>query len=324
MSYVWIIPYKLAQGPLPRINELKSLSETFDVFIILIMPHEVPGGIDYYLSMLNSYGIEYIHVPTPDFHPLQLLELYYLSRYIEEQISNGRKVFVHCMGGVGRSGLVTASYLVYKGYDLYSAIKYLRDRVPYAIENIGQLRMLEDYYLFMKIIDKDHFGKVFDLFMKHSSKTMFKHSSKTAQLVIELADLFGLRIDKSMYKTLLSSILHSIRDLRIIEKILENTCTDIDYCKKLTISIIKTLKNWTIPSNREELLILISHTLDYTRDQRVVFTDTNILSKKASITLYCDYDCTVIINKLGDLLNKIKGVIGKKIEIYQQSYMDSV
>ncbi|WP_148677163.1 protein-tyrosine phosphatase family protein [Staphylothermus hellenicus] len=324
MSYVWIVPNKLAQGPLPRINELENLSRVFDVFIVLIMPHEVPGGIDYYLSMLNSYGIEYVHVPTPDFHPLQLLELYYLSNYIEKQISSGRRVYVHCRGGVGRSGLVTASYLVYKGQDLIGAVKYLRERIPYALETIGQQRMLEDYYSLMKIIDKDHFRKLFNHFMKHGSKTMFKHSSKTAQLVIELADLFSLRIDKSMYKTLLASILHPIQDLSIVEKILKDTCINIDYCEKTVFSIMSALKNWATPRNREELLIFVSHMLDYTRDQRVVFTDTDMLGVKANLILYCDYDCTIIIDKLGDLLGKIREEIGKEIMVYQQSYMDSV
>jgi protein-tyrosine phosphatase/nicotinamidase-related amidase len=59
-----------------------------------------------------------------------------IVNFLDDMIQDGKKVMIHCVGGLGRSGLVTASYLKYKGIKADDAIEVVRKaRGPRAIES---------------------------------------------------------------------------------------------------------------------------------------------------------------------------------------------
>jgi len=56
--------------------------------------------------------------------------------YLDQAILRGEKIVLHCVGGLGRSGLVAASYLKFKGRDADDAIKSVRKVIdPRAVES---------------------------------------------------------------------------------------------------------------------------------------------------------------------------------------------
>ena len=60
--------------------------------------------------------------------------------FIDEQVERGVPVLVHCVGGLGRSGTVVASWLCEHGMSAGEAIAKVRTtRSPRAIENERQL-----------------------------------------------------------------------------------------------------------------------------------------------------------------------------------------
>ena len=59
-----------------------------------------------------------------------------MVNYLDDLIQNNEKVVIHCVGGLGRSGLVAASYLKYKGLNANETIKTIRKvRGPRAVES---------------------------------------------------------------------------------------------------------------------------------------------------------------------------------------------
>lgn len=90
------------------------------------------------------------HLPIPDFGTPDLNDLHEVIEWINREIADG-KVLVHCLGGIGRSGMVATTYLISKGYDVDEAIKCVRARVPRAIETYEQEELLRFFMLVIYI-----------------------------------------------------------------------------------------------------------------------------------------------------------------------------
>lgn len=55
---------------------------------------------------------------------------------MDDNINAGKKIMVHCVGGLGRSGMAAASFLKFKGLSSDKAIEVVRKtRGPRAVES---------------------------------------------------------------------------------------------------------------------------------------------------------------------------------------------
>lgn len=88
---------------------------------------------------LAHYGLIERHVPVPDFAAPTLAQLTNALNAIHAAVRAGRRVAVHCGGGLGRSGTVVACYLVDLGWDWRSALAAVRAVRPGAIETRAQV-----------------------------------------------------------------------------------------------------------------------------------------------------------------------------------------
>ena len=60
-------------------------------------------------------------------------------KWLDQNLSSGAKILIHCVGGLGRSGLVAASYLTHKGMQADDAIRAVRTvRSQRALETDAQ------------------------------------------------------------------------------------------------------------------------------------------------------------------------------------------
>lgn len=304
MEYVWIIDNKLAVSPMPRASDLDELSRVFNSAIVLIEPDEACfSGIDAYLNEWVSRGVNVYYAPTPDFHPVDLLELYCISKWIDEEISRDGRVITHCYGGIGRSGMVAAAYLIYKGFGLDNAIDHVRNRRPGAVEAISQYRVLEDYYVLLRTIDRNVFDKHVGFVKSRSDKRLWKHLSKTLQLLLELHNHLNLAVSSdliyaALYHCFNNGFLNTLKD-NIVER-----------------DILDLLGNDSL----EQLLIRLSHTLDYSRDSRVVYTDSYVLNGRTVIELYCETECSDILDKTGEYTELLSKQHGLLIEFDEKPY----
>ena len=63
-----------------------------------------------------------------DYAPISIPKLKLVSRIIDDDISQGRKVFLHCVAGVGRSPTFAVAYLVHCGTSLSEAKEMIQGK----------------------------------------------------------------------------------------------------------------------------------------------------------------------------------------------------
>ena len=69
-----------------------------------------------------------------------------IARWLDDALAAGGKVVLHCVAGLGRSGMVAASYLTRKGVSADAAITLVREqRSPRAIETAVQEAFVRAY-----------------------------------------------------------------------------------------------------------------------------------------------------------------------------------
>ena len=122
------------------------LENGINLVLVLVEDDEllVKSGRDL-LKFYNTGGVEFIHYPIPDFEtPMNIKTL---DGVIDEVISrseNGDNIAVHCLAGIGRTGLFMACmakrYFQISGQE---AIGWVRKSLPCAMENLIQ----EDFVL---------------------------------------------------------------------------------------------------------------------------------------------------------------------------------
>lgn len=73
----------------------------------------------------------YCHLPTVDDDAPSVEHLERGVAFVQEQIAAGRKVYIHCAGGVGRAPTLAAAYLISTGRTLDEAIATIRRARPF-------------------------------------------------------------------------------------------------------------------------------------------------------------------------------------------------
>ena len=96
-------------------------------------------------ELLARYGIELLHLPTPDLYPPSQADLDRGVAWVLDQQAQGRKVFVHCMHGAGRAPTFGAAVLVACGYRAVDAMRLIRARRWQTVPNARQLDGLREY-----------------------------------------------------------------------------------------------------------------------------------------------------------------------------------
>lgn len=71
-------------------------------------------------------GFDVHHIPIPDEEAPTLEDLEKALAWVEDGISSGKKVLVHCRFGIGRTGTFVAAYLMSKGHSLKAAIRKMK------------------------------------------------------------------------------------------------------------------------------------------------------------------------------------------------------
>ncbi|MDT7875718.1 protein phosphatase [Sulfolobus sp. SCGC AB-777_L09] len=136
----WVRKYVIGGSPIPYTEDEIDEWVKNGVKRVLILPEdweieEAWGSVDYYLSVLKSKGLEFYRSPIPDGYPPTLDQFLKIYNWLK----NGKNNLVHCVGGMGRTGTIIASYLVLKeGLDAESAIEEVRAKKPGAVQSYEQ------------------------------------------------------------------------------------------------------------------------------------------------------------------------------------------
>ena len=119
-------------------EDLKQLKKYEVSTIIPLITDDELGhyGVSDLLKKYDDYNFQVKRLPIMDQLVSSEEEMRQLISYIDEKLKNQEKIVLHCVGGLGRSGLVAASYLKSKGRKAKESIESVRKvRGPRAVES---------------------------------------------------------------------------------------------------------------------------------------------------------------------------------------------
>jgi atypical dual specificity phosphatase len=119
-----------------------------DLVVVLTEPQEylVYAGRDL-PDFYRQQGLESIQIPVPDFGIPPDRQAWELGLQAASQAAReGKKVAVHCLAGIGRTGTFLACLAKqYLGLDGPGAIQWVRQTLPGAMENAYQESYVIDF-----------------------------------------------------------------------------------------------------------------------------------------------------------------------------------
>lgn len=161
----WVLPGQFLAGEHPAVafepeitrkRILALLKTSFNTFIDLT----VAGETTTYEPLLNAEAlalnvrIRYCHFPINDFELPAPAQMNAILSEIDAAIVAGGKVYLHCYGGIGRTGTVVGCYLVRHGKTGEQALQQLAewwqlvpksDRYPHTPETLLQEQFVRDW-----------------------------------------------------------------------------------------------------------------------------------------------------------------------------------
>lgn len=133
----WVLPGRFLAGEYPgsllpaetvrRINAF--LRAGFDTFVNLTGENELPP----YNSILSEqaaelgFPVRHIRLAVEDFDIPTPTHMRLILETIDTALAAGRKVYLHCWGGVGRTGTAVGCYLVQHGMSGQQALRQLNE-----------------------------------------------------------------------------------------------------------------------------------------------------------------------------------------------------
>ncbi len=127
------------------IASLKAAGATH--VLTLVTPDELAArGVELLADAVRGAGLQHCQEPLLDQRALTIEQMDRVADWLDAALANNGKVVVHCVAGLGRSGMVAASYLTRAGMTSRDAIELVRARrSPRAIETAVQEDFVHRY-----------------------------------------------------------------------------------------------------------------------------------------------------------------------------------
>jgi hypothetical protein len=125
----WVLPGSLLAGEYPSVDVpaqtrrrlRRLLAAGIDAFVDLTEA----GELAEYQSLLPSH-VRYLRSPIIDTHvPTDIGQMRAIQSHLQAALAGGRRVYVHCRAGIGRTGTVIGCYLTEQGLDGAAALRQL-------------------------------------------------------------------------------------------------------------------------------------------------------------------------------------------------------
>ena len=116
------------------------------VFSLLTPEEEAELDLTNEASTVAANGMRFLSFPIPDREvPHSQSELTEALRRLDQELSSGRNVALHCRQGIGRSGLVVACLLLTKGLDAETVVEHVSSARGTPIPETAEQRRWIDH-----------------------------------------------------------------------------------------------------------------------------------------------------------------------------------
>jgi len=131
-KFSWLIENKLAGSGIPTsIDEVQWMIKQGVKSIVTI--REEP------LDESWVKDVNYLHILSNDMSVPEFDDLVYAVDFIHRRITNNEPVLVHCLAGMGRTGVILACYLIkYQKMSASEATEKIREERPGSIQSYPQ------------------------------------------------------------------------------------------------------------------------------------------------------------------------------------------
>lgn len=148
-GFHWLQPGRLAGCPMPGAvfaidHDLTLLRGMGITVLINLTENEMPA------ELLAPHGLRSYHMGIPDRRAPPLLWAKLLLAKIDVMLREGEVVAVHCLAGLGRTGMVLAAWLIREGLTADEALRRVRTIEPGFVQSQEQedlLHLLEENLL---------------------------------------------------------------------------------------------------------------------------------------------------------------------------------
>lgn len=131
----WVDGVDLAIGPHPIGYEMLHVScralreEGIDIVVSAQTDRERRQlGLAAEAEEVEAAGMEFINIPIIDHTPPPFSdEVFEIIESLAQKIREGRRIFIHCYAGIGRSATLAAGVLIELGYTPQQAVQVLSD-----------------------------------------------------------------------------------------------------------------------------------------------------------------------------------------------------
>lgn len=96
-------------------------------------------------EMISKYLINFLHLPIQDREIPSKKQISQALNWIQENLDNKKKVFIHCNLGRGRAPLIVSLYLISKGMNMKESIQKLKKNRKYTFFNKKQLNLIRGF-----------------------------------------------------------------------------------------------------------------------------------------------------------------------------------
>jgi protein-tyrosine phosphatase len=135
----WLVPGRLLAGEYPgartKDEARRKLRSFLDAGVNFFLDLTEEGeGLEPYAQLLEEEamtkdrGVAYRRLPIPDMDVPTTDRMREIQMTIEEALNAGRTVYVHCLGGLGRTGTVLGCYLVEHEVSVAEALSEIQRR----------------------------------------------------------------------------------------------------------------------------------------------------------------------------------------------------
>lgn len=135
--------------------DLKLIRETYriDVIVSLLEDKEYQKlALTDFFEKARAMSLEVLRLPIKDMNvPESQAAVLELVQKINQRINHGQNVLIHCAGGVGRTGIIASSLLIYRrGISADEAIAIIQDSRIGALQSKNQHDFLRDFALWLR------------------------------------------------------------------------------------------------------------------------------------------------------------------------------